>query len=43
MTLSLAGAGALLRASATAFTIMKTLGGLYLIYLGGEIHSQGEK
>jgi threonine/homoserine/homoserine lactone efflux protein len=36
MTLSLAGAGALLRASATAFTIMKTLGGLYLIYLGAK-------
>jgi threonine/homoserine/homoserine lactone efflux protein len=34
MTLSLAGAGALLQASATAFTVMKTLGGLYLIYLG---------
>jgi threonine/homoserine/homoserine lactone efflux protein len=33
---SLAGAGALLRASATAFTIMKTLGGLYLIYLGAK-------
>ena len=36
MSLSLAGAGALLRASATAFTIMKTLGGLYLIYLGAK-------
>lgn len=34
MTVSLAGAGALLRASATAFTIMKTIGGIYLIYLG---------
>jgi threonine/homoserine/homoserine lactone efflux protein len=34
MTLSLAGAGALLEASAAAFTFMKTLGGLYLIYLG---------
>ncbi len=34
MTLSLAGAGALLQASASAFTFMKTLGGLYLIYLG---------
>lgn len=34
MTLSLAGAGALLQASAAAFTFMKTLGGLYLIYLG---------
>ncbi len=36
MTLSLAGAGALLEASATAFTFMKTLGGLYLIYLGAK-------
>jgi threonine/homoserine/homoserine lactone efflux protein len=34
MTLSLAGAGALLEAYAGAFTLMKTLGGLYLIYLG---------
>jgi len=34
MSLSLAGAGALLEASAAAFTLMKTLGGLYLIYLG---------
>jgi threonine/homoserine/homoserine lactone efflux protein len=34
MTLSLAGAGALLQASAAAFTFMKTLGGFYLIYLG---------
>ena len=34
MTLSLAGAGALLRASAAAFTVLKTLGGCYLIYLG---------
>jgi threonine/homoserine/homoserine lactone efflux protein len=34
MSLSLAGAGALLRASATAFTVVKTLGGFYLIYLG---------
>jgi len=34
MTLSLAGAGALLRASAAAFMVLKTLGGIYLIYLG---------
>ncbi len=34
MTLSLAGAGALLRASATAFSVMKTIGGCYLLYLG---------
>lgn len=34
MTLSVAGAGAILRASATAFTILKVTGGLYLVYLG---------
>lgn len=34
MGLSLAGAGALLRASAAAFAVMKLLGGTYLIYLG---------
>jgi threonine/homoserine/homoserine lactone efflux protein len=34
MALSLAGAGALLRASAAAFTVLKTLGGCYLVYLG---------
>lgn len=34
MSLSLAGAGAVLRTSATAFTVMKVIGGLYLIYLG---------
>jgi len=34
MSLSLAGAGALLQASAAAFTFVKTLGGLYLIFLG---------
>ncbi|WP_263382766.1 LysE family translocator [Granulicella arctica] len=34
MSLSLLGAGALLRTSAAAFTIMKTIGGAYLIYLG---------
>jgi threonine/homoserine/homoserine lactone efflux protein len=34
MTISLAGAGALLRASANAFLILKIAGGLYLIYLG---------
>jgi threonine/homoserine/homoserine lactone efflux protein len=34
MNLSLAGAGAVLRTSATAFTVMKVIGGLYLIYLG---------
>ena len=34
MSASLAGAGAILRASASAFTVMKVLGGLYLIYLG---------
>lgn len=34
MTISLAGAGALLRTSARAFLILKIAGGLYLIYLG---------
>jgi threonine/homoserine/homoserine lactone efflux protein len=34
MTISLAGAGALLAASATAFTILKLVGGSYLVYLG---------
>ena len=34
MSLSLLGAGALLNASSLAFTTMKTIGGLYLLYLG---------
>lgn len=34
MTISLAGAGALLKTSATAFLVLKIAGGLYLIYLG---------
>ncbi len=34
MVVSLLGAGALLQSSAAAFTVMKTAGGLYLIYLG---------
>jgi threonine/homoserine/homoserine lactone efflux protein len=34
MSLSLAGAGVVLRASTTAFTVMKIVGGLYLVYLG---------
>lgn len=34
MTVSMAGAGALLAASATAFAALKLLGGSYLIYLG---------
>jgi len=33
-SVSLAGAGALLAASATAFTIVKTVGAVYLIWLG---------
>lgn len=34
MSLSLAGAGAVLRASSAGFTVLKVLGGVYLIYLG---------
>lgn len=34
MTASLAGAGVVLRTSSTAFTVLKIVGGLYLIYLG---------
>ena len=34
MSVSLAGAGALLAASAAAFTLLKLCGGAYLIYLG---------
>ena len=34
MSLSLLGAGALLSASSVAFTTMKTIGGVYLLYLG---------
>lgn len=34
MGLSLAGAGAVLRTSQTAFVVLKLIGGLYLIYLG---------
>jgi len=34
MAVSLAGAGALLAASATAFTALKLVGGSYLVYLG---------
>lgn len=34
MVASLAGAGTLLRASATAFSVMKMIGGIYLVYMG---------
>ena len=43
MALSLAGAGALLRVSAAAFTVLKTLGGCYLIYLGVKSIVQARK
>lgn len=47
MGVSLAGAGAILRTSVTAFTVMKVIGGLYLIYLGARsifsAHSRGRQ
>lgn len=36
MSISLAGAGALLAASAEAFTVLKLIGGTYLVYLGAK-------
>jgi threonine/homoserine/homoserine lactone efflux protein len=36
MSISLAGAGALLAASVTAFTVLKLIGGTYLVYLGAK-------
>src|SRR6185437_819649 len=36
MSISLAGAGALLAASAAAFTVLKLIGGTYLVYLGAK-------
>lgn len=36
MSISLAGAGALLAASAAAFTALKLVGGTYLVYLGAK-------
>ncbi|MGN6581806.1 MAG: LysE family translocator [Bordetella sp.] len=36
MSISLAGAGALLAASATAFIVLKVMGGTYLLYLGAK-------
>src|SRR4051812_32726416 len=43
MSVSLAGAGALLRASAEAFLLLKWIGGVYLIYLGGRAIVDGRK
>jgi threonine/homoserine/homoserine lactone efflux protein len=41
MTLSMLGIGALLAASATVFTIMKTAGAAYLVYLGVKLFRAG--
>ncbi|RED51989.1 LysE family translocator [Aestuariispira insulae] len=37
MTISLAGAGAVLAASATLFTVLKLIGGAYLLFLGVQL------
>jgi threonine/homoserine/homoserine lactone efflux protein len=41
MTLSMLGIGALLAASATVFTILKWIGGAYLVYLGIKLFRAG--
>jgi threonine/homoserine/homoserine lactone efflux protein len=43
MTLSLLGVGALLSASATAFTLLKLVGAAYLIYLGIKLWRSGSR
>jgi threonine/homoserine/homoserine lactone efflux protein len=43
MGFSLLGAGALLSASSLAFTTMKTIGGVYLLYLGAKAIASAKK